>query len=117
MLHANALRLHLYRDRRIVQYTDSYERFQLIELLNSYMSNYRDLLKLASTSLPFPLIQMARTFLFLWVFTIPFVLRGVIHEVYVGMLFVFFLTYGFIGLEIVSMKLMFPFGKLVFFCA
>ena len=115
MLHVNTLRLHIYRDRRVAACTDNFERFKMIEQLNDFSTHYRDLLKIASTSLPFPLIQMARTFLFLWVFTIPFVLRGVINEIYVGMLFVFFLTYGFIGLEIVSMKLMFPFGKLICF--
>jgi predicted membrane chloride channel (bestrophin family) len=110
MLHVHALRLHLYRDVRIQKVADNFTRFKLLDVLDDFTQQYRSLLKLASTPLPFPMIQMARTFLFLWTFSIPFVLRGVINEIYVGMIFVFFLTYGFIGLEIVSMKLMFPFG-------
>jgi predicted membrane chloride channel (bestrophin family) len=110
MIHVHALRLHLYRDVRIQKVADNFTRFKLLDVLDDFTQQYRSLLKLASTPLPFPMIQMARTFLFLWTFSIPFVLRGVINEIYVGMIFVFFLTYGFIGLEIVSMKLMFPFG-------
>jgi len=56
------------------------------------------------------LLQMGRTFLFLWTFTIPFVLRGVVDEIIPAMAFVFFLTYGFIGLELVAIKMMDPFG-------
>jgi hypothetical protein len=87
------------------------ERVKLVDMLNAFTRGYRELLDLASTPMPFPLVQMARTFLFLWTFTIPFTLRGVIQEFYVAEFFVFFLTYGFIGLEIVSMNLMFPFCK------
>ena len=38
------------------------------------------------------------------------VLRGVVSEIYSAMAFVFFLTYGFVGLELVAIKLMSPFG-------
>ena len=86
------------------------ERIKMLDMLNDFVFNYRNLLKFASTPLPFPLIQMGRTFLFLWTFSIPLVLRGVVNETYSAMAFVFFLTYGFIGLELVSMKLMDPFG-------
>jgi predicted membrane chloride channel (bestrophin family) len=88
------------------------ERVTLLNMLNDYVHEYRNLLKLASTPIPFPLIQMARTFLFLWTFTIPLVLRGVVSdgEAVAALVFVFFLTYGFIGLELVAMKLMYPFG-------
>jgi hypothetical protein len=53
----------------------------LVDMLNEYVIHDRDLLELASTLLPFPLLQMARTFLLLHTFTIPFVLRGVVDEV------------------------------------
>jgi Bestrophin, RFP-TM, chloride channel len=52
-----------------------------------------------------------RTFLFIWTFTIPLVLRGVVSDTLPAMAFVFFLTYGFIGLEVCSIKLMNPFGE------
>jgi Bestrophin, RFP-TM, chloride channel len=84
------------------------ERVTLLNMLNDYVHEYRNLLKLASTPIPFPLIQMARTFLFLWTFTIPLVLRGVVSgEALAALVFVFFLTYGFIGLELVATKLMY----------
>ena len=79
-------------------------------MLNEFDIHYRNLLKWASTPLPFPLVQMGRTFLFLWTFTIPFVLRGVVEERFSAMIFVFFLTYGFIGLEVVALKLLSAFG-------
>ena len=53
---------------------------------------------------------MARTFLFIWTFSIPLALRGVVDDFVVEIIFVFFLTYGFIGLELVATKLMYPFG-------
>lgn len=40
----------------------------------------------------------------------PFALVGIIEEIISVMIFVFFLTYGFIGLEFVSMQLLSPFG-------
>jgi predicted membrane chloride channel (bestrophin family) len=82
-----------------------------MDMTNSFANSYATLLELASTPLPFPLTQMARTFLFLWTFSIPFVLRGVVDESFIAMIFVFFLTYGFVGLELVAMKLMHPFGE------
>jgi predicted membrane chloride channel (bestrophin family) len=111
MLHVQALRLHLYKGCYVLEHPlELLEKMKLVDMLNEYVIHYRDLLKLASTPLPFPLLQMARTFLFLYTFTIPFVLRGVVDEAFVAMIFVFFLTYGFVGLELVAMKLMYPFG-------
>ena len=40
----------------------------------------------------------------------PFALVGIVDEIVSVLVFVFFLTYGFIGLEFVSMKLLHPFG-------
>jgi Bestrophin, RFP-TM, chloride channel len=132
MIHVQALRSHLFNgnvvdddkddeiDRNNTGTTSNnniavdfqlLERVTLMNMLNDYVHEYRNLLKLASTPIPFPLIQMARTFLFLWTFTIPLVLRGVVSgEALAALVFVFFLTYGFIGLELVAMKLMYPFG-------
>ena len=87
-----------------------FERMKMIDVLNEFVVHYRNLLKCASTPLSFQLVQMGRTFLFLWTFSIPLVLRGVVSEIYSATAFVFFLTYGFVGLELVSMKLMNPFG-------
>jgi predicted membrane chloride channel (bestrophin family) len=53
---------------------------------------------------------MARTFLFLYVFTIPFVLLGDDSSDFVHCFIVFLLTYGFVGLETVAIELDDPFG-------
>ena len=113
MVYAQALRSHLYNAQIAEDQNNDLqllERIKLVDMLNEFIVHFRNLLKLASTPLPFPLLQMGRTFLFLWTFSIPFVLRGVVEERYTAMVFVFFLTYGFIGLELVAMKLVDPFG-------
>lgn len=120
MLHVQALRFHIYtintqifgdnRNDESGRGLQLFERMRLIDVLDEFVANYRNLLKCASTPLPFQLIQMARTFLFLYTFTIPLVLRGVVEEIYSAIVFVFFLTYGFVGLELVAMKMMNPFG-------
>mmetsp|Transcript_4561 Transcript_4561/g.12758 ORF Transcript_4561/g.12758 Transcript_4561/m.12758 type:complete len:294 (+) Transcript_4561:276-1157(+) len=112
MSSAQSLRLHLYvrSDTYLPEELALLEKSKMLDLLNVYLAAYRELLKLASTPLPFPLVQMGRTFLFLWTFTIPFALVGIVDELYSVILFVFFLTYGFIGLEFVSMKMLHPFG-------
>jgi predicted membrane chloride channel (bestrophin family) len=108
-LHVQALRLHLCHGS-VVSQLEVLERIKFMDMMNDFCSSYRELLVLASTPLPFPLLQMARTFLFLWTFSLPFVLRGVVEEALVSYVFVFFLTYGFIGLELVSVRLVHPFG-------
>lgn len=64
--------------------------------------------------MPFVLTQIGRTFVFVFTFTIPFVVTG---EHFDGNLnyvnaafFVILLTYGFLGLEFVSRMLSNPFG-------
>lgn len=112
MVHVQLLRSHLYHgsDDMLPVPLHILEKVKLIDQVNFYLNAYREVLKLASTPLPFTMIQMGRTFLFLWTFTIPFALVGVIGEIVSEMIFVFFLTYGFIGLEFVSMRLLHPWG-------
>ncbi len=57
-----------------------------------------------ATPYPFPLVQMTRTFLFLYVFSLPFVLADDILEIVPYLAVVFFMTYGFIGLELISIE-------------
>jgi predicted membrane chloride channel (bestrophin family) len=47
--------------------------------------------------------------MFLWTFSIPSVVQGAAKDLTNATILVFFLTYGFIGLEVVATKLMFPF--------
>ena len=50
------------------------ESLKLMALVSDFISAFHELKKLVSTPFPFPLIQMTRTFLFFWVFTLPMVL-------------------------------------------
>jgi predicted membrane chloride channel (bestrophin family) len=54
---------------------------------------------------------MTRTFLFLYVFTVPFVLLSDPSSLMAHCFIVFLLTYGFVGLEVVSIELDNPFGN------
>jgi hypothetical protein len=78
---------------------------------DEFFLSYQVLLKLASTALPLPLLQMGCTFLFLWrTFSMPLVLQSPFGDTSESILFLFFLTYGFIGMELVGMQMMSPFG-------
>lgn len=83
---------------------------KLLGILSGYDAVYRDLIEIASTPLPFPLIQMGRTFLFLWTFSFPFLLNSMTDKLFNSVPTVFFLTYGFLGLEVATMTLANPFG-------
>ena len=63
-----------------------------------------------TTPFPFPLVQMARTFLFFYVFSFPFALLSDSSSGHVHCIVIFVLTYGFMGLELVSIELEDPFG-------
>lgn len=60
---------------------------------------------------PFPLVQMARTVLFFYVFTVPFALVEDVSKPIAHLVVIFFLTYGFMGIEYVSIELENPFGN------
>ena len=51
-----------------------------------------------------------RTFLFLYVFTVPFVMLGDESSLFAHCFAVFLLTYGFVGLELVAIEMDNPFG-------
>jgi predicted membrane chloride channel (bestrophin family) len=83
---------------------------QMLASINSFMGGYYGIRKFMTTPVPFPLIQMARTFLFLYVFTVPFVLLRDDSSRFAHCFAVFLLTYGFMGLEVVAIELDNPFG-------
>jgi predicted membrane chloride channel (bestrophin family) len=56
------------------------------------------------------LAQMARTFLFLYVYSIPFALLSAVSKPIQSLVLVFIVTYGFLGLEYVTIELEDPFG-------
>jgi predicted membrane chloride channel (bestrophin family) len=108
MMFAQSLRSHLYcSSGALNRQLELLEKVKLVDMLNAYLYAYRDLLKIASTPLPFP---MGRTFLFIWIFSMPLALVGLEFELSAVVIFVFFLTYGYVGLELVGMRLLCPFG-------
>ncbi|KAL3941226.1 MAG: hypothetical protein SGARI_000673 [Bacillariaceae sp.] len=110
MVQVQGLRMHLYCTSDLGIHL--LERVNMINKLKDFIGSYNNLLILASTPLPYPLVKMGRVFLFLWTFSMPLVLLGGPFSDLVGaQIFLFFLTYGFIGLELVSMKLSDPFGN------
>lgn len=72
---------------------------------------YHFLQQLSVTRYPFPLVQMTRTFLFIWIFTLPFALVDDVKELIPLITIVFFCTYGLVGLELVSTEIEDPFGE------
>jgi len=62
------------------------------------------------TPYPFPLVQMTRMFLFFWVYSLPLVLLLQLESLSDTVLIVFLITFGFVGIEYVSMTLDDPFG-------
>jgi predicted membrane chloride channel (bestrophin family) len=83
---------------------------KLLGSVDSYMSGYYGIRKFLTTPFPFPLVQMARTFLFFYVYTVPFALLSDPSIAIVHCIEIFVLTYGFMGLETVSIELDNPFG-------
>ena len=105
-----SLRLHLYCTPGLG--LELLERVHLVNKLQEYTSCYTHLLGMASTPLPFPLVQMGRAFLMIWIFSMPLVLLdGPFSSIWAAQIFLFFLTYGFVGLELVSIKISDPFGN------
>lgn len=109
MAYIHTLRIHLHCSSHVGN--ELLERICLGNKLAEFSESYNRLLIYASTPIPFPLVQMGRAFLFVWTFSMPLVLLdGPFSDVWTAQVFLFFLTYGFIGLELVSLKLADPFG-------
>jgi len=83
---------------------------QLMQNTTDIMSAYSEVMKYLTTPYPFPLVQMTRTILFVYIFTLPLALSSDIQEVVPFLLTIFFITYGFIGLELIAIEIDDPFG-------
>lgn len=109
--YARTLRSHLYNGSSTLStQLEMMEKMTCFSTLASFTSAYRELLKIASTPLPFPMIQMGRTFLFLWIFSMPLALGGLELQLSAVLVFICFITYGYIGLELVAIRLLRPWG-------
>jgi len=87
------------------------EESQLLGSIDKIMAGYYGIRAFLTTPFPFPLVQMSRTFLFFYLFTVPFALLGDVSQPVAHCVVVFFLTYGFMGMEYVSIELDDPFGS------
>lgn len=88
-----------------------HKELKLHQYASDFTSYYHELAKFSATPYPFPTAQMTRIFLFVWMFSLPFALIHDVTEVYSIAIIIFFITYGFFGLEFVSIELDDPFGE------
>jgi len=80
--------------------------------VNSFMGGYYGMRKFITTPVPFPLIQMTRTLVIIYIYTIPLIfVESNENTPLWECLFVFLLAYGFMGLELVAIELDDPFGN------
>lgn len=86
------------------------KELRLLSFSSQFVTAYHGLMTLITTPFPFPLVQMARTFLFVWVYLLPFSLVADFERLIPLLIIIFFITYGFVGLEYVSIELDDPFG-------
>lgn len=100
------------------------EELRILALVSDFLAAFHGHRKLITTPFPFPMVQMTRTFLFFWVFSLPLVLVAVsdddrstnsysLHDTIEVLLILFVCTYGFLGLEFVSVELDDPYGYVV----
>lgn len=74
------------------------KELRLYAFVSDFVGGYHGLIKLIDTQFPFPLCQMNRTFVFFWVYSLPWVLYNDNIQLASLMLIVFFITYGEYGL-------------------
>jgi len=86
------------------------KELRLLKFISDFVTAYHGLMKLVTTPFPFPLVQMARTFVLVWIFTLPFSLVYDMQTLPALLFLVFFVTFGFVGLEFVSIEFDDPFG-------
>jgi len=86
-----------------------HKEVRLQERAAEYVNKYRELAIIASTPYPFPVAQLARIFILIWLFSLPFALADK-FDFAISAFLAFFITYGFFGLEFVSIELDDPFG-------
>ena len=86
----------------------------LLDLVGQGLQAFSVLETHMTTPVPFPFVQMAKTLLFVWVFTIPLALvlppKANLTLIVLYACIVCLITYGFVGLEMVAMELTDCFG-------
>ena len=105
-----------FRSRSAVWQHPCNEETKLLDFVAEFLTAFSGLYKTITTPMPMPLVQMNKIFLFVWLFTLPLTLchtemSHIIDSPVVTMIVVFMTTFGFMGLEFVSMELSDPFGN------
>ena len=87
----------------------------LHNLVGSLLDSYHELCNYLTTPYPFPLVQITKALVITWLFLLPFYMSYGVNETIASVLTqalaIFFMTYGFLGLECVAMELDDPFGE------
>jgi putative membrane protein len=86
------------------------KELRLFKFVSDFIAAYHDLTKLVTTPFPFPLVQMSRTFVLIWVFSLPLSLVYDMETLPALLFLIFFVTFGFVGLEFVAVEFDDPFG-------
>ena len=91
---------------------DSIEKRQLMDQVTYFMNGFHGIRVYLTVPLPFSMVQMARIFLFLYIFTMPFAILSAdlsLRDAEI-LLLVFIMTFGFVGMELICMNMDDPFG-------
>eukprot|EP00563_Minutocellus_polymorphus_P013220 CAMPEP_0181066304 /NCGR_PEP_ID=MMETSP1070-20121207/25239_1 /TAXON_ID=265543 /ORGANISM="Minutocellus polymorphus, Strain NH13" /LENGTH=542 /DNA_ID=CAMNT_0023146829 /DNA_START=43 /DNA_END=1672 /DNA_ORIENTATION=- len=86
------------------------KELRLFKFVSDFIAAYHELTKLVTTPFPFPLVQMSRTFVLIWVFSLPLSLAHDMSTLPALLFLIFFVTFGFVGLEFVAVEADDPFG-------
>ena len=93
------------------------DELRFLDFVGDMLKAISGLFKVMTTPIPLPLVQMNKTFLFVWLFTVP---MCIVNESYTddksssgiaAAVIVFMITFGFLGLEHVSVELTDSFGN------
>mmetsp|Transcript_29300 Transcript_29300/g.44335 ORF Transcript_29300/g.44335 Transcript_29300/m.44335 type:complete len:379 (-) Transcript_29300:217-1353(-) len=96
--------------KRLDQPMEGAEVNGMLSTADGIMNGYYGIRAFLTAPFPFPLVQMSRTFLFLYLFTMPFAFLTDTTSALGHYIVIFFLTYGYLGIEFVAIELDDPFG-------
>ena len=88
-----------------------HKEIELNQFTVKFINEFRQLTVYTSTPYPFPAAQLTRIFILTWLFTMPFALLSEDSLKPILPVLIFVITYGFFGLEFVSIELDDPFGQ------
>ena len=83
----------------------------LLQYTTDILKAYTGIMDYMSSPYPFPLMNMNRTIVLFYIFTLPFALVNDIKKIEWCFFMTFFITYGILGLELICVELDDPFGE------